>query len=107
MSGQRWASDAPLRKGMGEIRAAVEALEHHEHGHLNAEQALAAVAIVERSIGDIVANCKLEPDADAALHGILARLARGTSALKADPSDVGAVAPMREAVQDYARTFEQ
>ncbi|MDG6348655.1 DnrO protein [Luteimonas sp. 8-5] len=104
--GVTYATDAPLRKGMGDIRSAVQALDHHEHGHMNADQALATVAIVERSIGYIVANCKLEPEADHALHGILAKLGKGVAALKADPNDMTALAPMREAVADYSVLFD-
>ena len=102
----RYASDAPLRKGMGDIRAAVAALEHNEHGHMNQQQALATVGIIERSIGDIVANCKLEPEADHALHGVLAKLGRGIAAIKADPNDKSALVPLREAVADYSKLFD-
>ena len=102
----RYASDAPLRKGMGDIRAAVVALEHNEHGHMNQQQALATVGIIERSIGDIVANCKLEPEADHALHGVLAKLGRGIAAIKADPNDKSALVPLREAVADYSKLFD-
>ena len=105
-SGQRYASDAPLRKGMGDIRTAVAALGHHEHGHMDEKQALATVAVIERSIGDIVVNCKLDPEADHALHGVLAKLGKGVSALKADTSDMSAQVPMREAVADYSRLFD-
>lgn len=104
--GQRYATDAPLRKGMGEIRTAVAALDHHEHGHMNEEQALATVAIIERAIGDIIVNCKLEPEADHALHGVLAKLGKGVAGLKADPNDMTALAPMREAVADYSALFD-
>ena len=102
----RYASDAPLRKGMGEIRGAVAALDHNEHGHKNQQQALATVGIIERSIGDIVANCKLEPEADHALHGVLAKLGRGIAAIKADPNDKSALVPLREAVADYSKLFD-
>ena len=101
-----YASDAPLRKGMGQIRTAVAALDHHEHGHMNEQQALATVAIIERSIGDIVANCKLEPEADHALHGVLAKLGRGIAAIKADPNDKSALVPLREAIADYSKLFD-
>ena len=102
----RYASDAPLRKGMGEIRGAVAALDHNEHGHMNQQQALATVGVIERSIGDIVANCKLEPEADHALHGVLAKLGRGIAAIKADPNDKSALVPLREAVADYSKLFD-
>src|SRR5690606_4196862 len=104
--GQRYATDAPPRKGMADIRMAVAALDHHEHGHMNEQQALATVGIIERAIGDIVANCKLEPEADHALHGVLAKLGKGIAGLKADTGDMSALVPMREAVADYAVLFD-
>lgn len=103
---QRWATDAPLRKGMADIRVAVQALAHYEMGHMGTEQALAQATAIEQSIGDIVANCKLDPQADAVLHGIIAKLAQGTAALKADPKDMAAIATLRAALQDYSRLFD-
>lgn len=106
VDGQRHATDAPLRKGMADIRAAVDALGHYERGHMSADQALAEVATIERSIGGIIANCKLDPQADAALHGIIGMLGQGIAALKADPRDMAAIAQLRKALQDYARLFD-
>jgi len=103
---QRWKTDAPLREGMGRIRAAVDGLGHYEHGHIGAEQALKLADGIERDIGFIVAHCKLEPRADAALHPILGALMQGALALKANPADFATIQPMRNALQDYARTFD-
>ena len=36
---QQYATDAPLRKGMAQIRTTVDALGHYERGHMGAEQA--------------------------------------------------------------------
>lgn len=105
-SARRWATDAPLRSGMAEIRAAVAALEHDEHGQPGPEQASALAARVETRVAYLVANCKLEPQADAALHAIIARLLQGAAALKADPTDRVAVATLRQALQDYPRQFD-
>ena len=104
--GQRWASDAALRKGMAEIRAAVGALQHYQHGHIGPEQAATLATRVEAQVAYLVANCTLEPQADTALHAIIARLLQGTAALKADPTDLGAVATLRQALQDYPRQFD-
>ena len=103
---QRWKTDAPLREGMGRIRAAVDGLGHYEHGHIGAEQALKLAASIERDIGFIVAHCKLEPRADAALHPILGALMQGALALKANPAEFATIQPMRNALQDYARAFD-
>jgi hypothetical protein len=104
--GQRYATDAPLRKGMADIRSTVDALGHYERGHMGVDQALAEVATIERSIGGIVANCKLNPQADAALHGVLGTLGQGIAALRADPADTAAITQLRKALQDYSRMFE-
>lgn len=103
---QRWATDAPLRKGMAEIRRAVDALRHFEHNHMGPDQALTLATRVEDQVGYLVANCKLEPQADAALHAIIARLLQGAAALKANPRDTAAIATMRQALQDYPRQFD-
>lgn len=102
---QRWATDAPLRKGMADIRGAVQALGHYEMGHMGPEQALQQVATIEQSIGYLIANCKLDPQADAALHGIIGQFGQGIAALKANPQDLAAIATLRSALQEYPRLF--
>ena len=103
---QRYATDAPLRKGMARIRTAVDALGHYERGHMGAEQAVTFATTIQEQVAYLVANCKLEPQADAALHGIIAKLGAGAQALKSDPADLAAIPQMREALADYRRTFD-
>jgi len=103
---QRWDTDAPLREGMGRIRHAVDALQHYEHGHIGQQQAVQLAGDIQRDVGFIIAHCKLEPRADAALHPILGVLVKGAQALEAKPTELAAIAPMREALQDYARQFD-
>ena len=103
---QRWATDAPLRAGMREIGAVVEALGHYEHGHMGPDQAALLAGQVPGHIAGIVANCRLEPEADAALHGVLAGLSQGASALATDPADLAAIQSLRQALADYARLFD-
>lgn len=102
---QRWQADAPLRKGMAGIRAAVDGLQHYEHGHMGPDQAVTLATQVQEQIAYLVANCRLEPQADAALHLIIARLGGSAQALKDDPADLSSIAPMRDALQDYSRQF--
>ena len=101
-----WATDAPLREGMARIMDSVESLSHYEMGHLTAEQALGMAAAIEKDVGFLIANCKLDPDADAVLHGIIADLMKGTAELKKDPTDMAALTPMRKAVADYVLKFD-
>ena len=103
---QRFATDAPLRKYMQSIRRSVAALEHGEHGHLDAAQVTTLATGIQRDIGNIVAECKLPADADAALHGIIGSLALNADKLKTDPQAAGAVAALRAALDDYAVQFD-
>lgn len=105
-AGQRWATDAPLREGMQGIRVAVDALWHYEHGHMGPDQAVLLADKIEGHVRSIVANCRLAPDADAALHAIIVPLLHNAGALKRDPGNLAAIAPMRNAVADYARQFD-
>ncbi|OGT55597.1 MAG: hypothetical protein A3E01_16575 [Gammaproteobacteria bacterium RIFCSPHIGHO2_12_FULL_63_22] len=100
------ATDAPLREGMGRIRLSVDALGHYEQGHMGAEQAVEMAGNVEKDVNFLIANCRLDPDADAALHGIIAKLLKGAHALKSNPADLAAIAPMREAMAEYAASFD-
>lgn len=100
-----WTTDAPLRAGMGRIRESVDALEHYKRGHMGADQALVLAGSIEKDVAYLVANCKLDPAADAALHGIIAKLLKGTGALKQRPDEFAAIDTMREAVAEYGRIF--
>ena len=101
-----WASDAPLREGMRRMHQAVGALGHAEHEHLDAAQTTAAAQQIQDAANFMFANCKLAPEPDVALHGVLATLISGATALKANPADTTPVASMREAVALYPRMFE-
>lgn len=101
-----WTTDAPLRAGMAGIRRSVEALDHYRHGHMGPDQALVVVGNIEKDVAGIVANCKLDPAADAALHAIIARLIRSAAALRARPADLAAIEPMGEALAEYGRSFD-
>ena len=103
---QRWATDAPLRQGMREIRAAVGALGHYEHGHLGPREAAILAGQVEDHVNTIIATCKLEPKADAALHAIIVPLLRNAGELKRNPRALHTIAAMRDALSDYDRSFQ-
>lgn len=103
---QGWATDAPLRMGMANIRTSVEALRHLAMGHMSREQALAEIAMIDQSIDHIFANCKLDPDADAVLHQVIAKLIHGSAGLKSDLKDKSVMAELRAGLLDYQRLFD-
>ncbi|MBZ0088549.1 MAG: DnrO protein [Thermomonas sp.] len=102
---QRWATDAPLRAGMREIRAATGILVHYQAGHLDARRGNAAVARIDAAIKDMIANCKLAPQADAALHGLLAKFMAGADAVRAGRFTQAELTAMQAALARYPQLF--
>ena len=81
-AGRKWATDEPLRAGMQRIRALVAPQLQAAHaGKLTPAQYRQLATQVETEVGGIVANCKLEPKADAMLHLVIADMAQGVDAM--------------------------
>ena len=106
--GRKWPTDEPLRKGMIEIRTALAA--SHEtiaKGTLTPDEYSALGRTVEANVGNIVAQCKLEPAADANLHLIVAELLAGADAMQgksSTPPAAGAAQVVR-ALNQYGAYF--
>ncbi len=103
----RWHADAPLQAGMARVRTASDALEHLQHGHLDARQVRALADEITAAVNDMFANCKLDPAPDAALHPLLARLLAASQALRDDPTDAKPLGDVRAVLARYAELFEQ
>lgn len=101
-----WATDAPLREGMGRVRAALSDLAHHEMGHMSNDQARGFAVEIEDAVQFMFANCKLDAAPDAALHQILVPLLSSAQRLSKDPNDKPAIEAMRKAVAPYAKQFD-
>jgi hypothetical protein len=107
--GKRWATDAPLRKGMEALRAAfAERVAAIHAGTLPAADYKALGAKVEAEVATIVAECKLEPKADAVLHVIVAELLGAADVLLGKAPGTPAAGAHRAvtALNDYGRTFD-
>ena len=102
----RWKADPALRAGMGRIRREVIGLEHYQHGHIGPREAVVLADDIARDVGFVVSHCTLAPQADAALHPILAALMHGAQAIRTDPADRSAIVPMRRALQRYPALFD-
>lgn len=103
---QRWATDAPLREGMGRVREALDDLRHYEMGHMTADMARERAVTVEDAVKFMFAHCKLAPEPDGALHRILVPLLAAAQRLDKEPTDLSAVAAMRDAVASYSDQFD-
>jgi hypothetical protein len=81
--GKKWPTDAPLRQGMDTIRAAVAKNVDAIHANkATAKQYEALATKVTAEVAGIVQNCKLEPEADAQLHLVIADLMAGAEAME-------------------------
>lgn len=101
--GRPWATDAPLVEGMERIRTALA--QASALPELDFESAAALAGTVRDQIKFLVANCRLEPDADATLHVIIAQLLNAAAALEADPASPEGLPQMRRTLHEYPRYF--
>ena len=109
-AGRKWATDDALRGGMTRIRGLVAPQLGAAHaGKLSATQYTALAGGVEKEVGGIVANCKLEPKADAMLHVVIGEIVAGTDAMAGKTAGVApaqGLVQVATAVNDYARHFQ-
>lgn len=105
----RFATDRALHDGMEQIRTALVGRAGPIHtGSLAPRHYRALAASIEKDVASIVANCKLAPEADAALHGILGEIGAGMAAMRGEGSESAAAGAMRvgRALNAYADRFE-
>ena len=109
-SGQKWASDEPLRQSMATIRDAVGAkLPAVHRGTLGASQYDALGGEIEAQIGNIFQNCKLDPEADEVLHVIMAGMIEGNDALRGQNAKLtrsDGVVRVVAALDQYGKHFQ-
>lgn len=105
--GQPWDTDAPLRRGMMQIRVASAMLvPAYAARQLPAAQAQQLGEAVRESVATMIAQCQLAPDADANLHVILGRILAATSALESDPLSAQGIPAITAALDEYGHYFQ-
>jgi hypothetical protein len=105
--GGNWATDAPLRQGMARIHGAMaDVLPAFEKGELAPSTAIALAAEVRDQVQYLIANCKLEPAADAQLHIVIGQMLAAADALSKEPMSKDGMPRLHEAVQLYGDYFE-
>jgi len=109
-AGRKWATDASLRSGMAQIRAAFDADHPAIHAGKETDAGYEALAArIESQINDIVKNCKLPAAADGNLHYVIADLLQGVSLMRGkDPARTrhDGAALVHGALIAYGRYFE-
>lgn len=82
-NGERWQTDAPLRKAMEALHETVSDNLHAAHVSTLEDADYAAIAdVVDEQIRFMVVNCELPPDADAELHKLIAKMAGASRTMK-------------------------
>ena len=108
--GRKWTTDAPLRDGMTRIRDFVEPQLSAAHaGKLTHTHYRELATKIETEVGGIVANCKLEPKADAALHLVIADIGAGTDAMAGKDAKLRpalGLVKVAQAVNQYGSHFD-
>jgi hypothetical protein len=102
----RWQADEPLARGMQRLRAATRALSHGAHGHLDVAQVQAISRQLDAAVRDMFAQCRLEPEPDAALHPLLARVLQASARLAGGRFDPQALAELEAVLARYPQLFE-
>lgn len=95
-----WASDAPLRQGMQAILVAVVAAVR------DAGEGKRLASELRVQIRYLFANCKLEPQADVALHVILAELLQSAQRLESGASATEEHGALHSALKAYGQGFQ-
>ena len=106
----KWATDASLREGMANIRAAFDADHPAIHAGKQSDAAYAALATrIDQQVKSIVANCRLPAEADANLHFVIADLLQGVSIMRGEvpaKSRHDGAAMVHGALNAYGKFFE-
>lgn len=93
-NGQRWETDEALRTGMLRIREAT-----------SQQQGAALVSTTKAQVDYLITHCKLDSQADAALHGIISQLLTGADMLNKNPDSPAGVERIQQALQQYPELF--
>lgn len=105
--GEKWATDAPLRSGMEQIRRliAVPQATVVAGNALPPAEARQLAEGVRYQIDELIRNCKLEPVADEALHLLIADMLQGVAELSGEPPSALGLARIQNAINQYPRYF--
>lgn len=105
--GQKWPTDEALRRGMGEMRTAMETSLGRIHaGQFTSADYLALADRLQQQVDYVTANCKLPEEADAQLHIILAAILEGIDAMKEGEDRLPGALKTATALEAYGKHFD-
>ena len=105
--GQKWKTDAPLRQGMQSISDAVmNAVPAYHHETLTKSNAEQLARHINDQVNYLVANCKLEPGADATLHVLIGDMLTAATRVANEPLSPQGMPHLVKILQLYPDYFE-
>ncbi len=105
--GNKWPTDEPLRKSMqaiDELMMPVRAVAPDQL--VDSKQGNAIALEVRQQVDFMIANCELEPKADAALHVLIGDLLVGANELQVPGTSRSGVSRIDQVLEQYPRNFE-
>lgn len=106
-NGEKWQTDAPLRQAMQHINSAVmAAVPAYHHETLTKTEAETLAKEITSQVDYIIANCKLEPAADASLHVLIGDLLSAADKASKEPLSAQGMPRLVETLQLYQDYFE-
>lgn len=105
--GQKWITDAPLRKGMEGIRADMAAnLDRIHDNSMSQAQYNALADKLNGHVEYMVVNCQLPRDADDQLHLVLAEVLGGMEQMRSGTDNQAGAVKVVHALDAYGKYFE-
>lgn len=105
--GEKWKTDAPLRQGMQSINeAAMNAIPAYHHQTLTKMDGTKLAKDINEQVNYMVANCKLEPAADATLHVLIGDLLTAAAEVDKDPLSQQGLPNIIKTLQLYPEYFD-
>lgn len=105
--GAKWATDAPLRRGMEQIRNLVAAPQAAVAAGAapNPADSRQLAGEIRHQVDELIRNCKLEPEADAVLHVLIAGMLQGAAALAGESPSTDGLSRIQHALDQYPQYF--
>ena len=109
-AGKKWGTDDALRQAMSTIHTSVSQIQPRAHsGKAKADDYEAFSKDVTAQVAYIVENCKLDPQADAQLHIIVADIMSGVEAAEGKEGEkqrASGVVKIAQASNAYGKHFD-
>jgi hypothetical protein len=104
--GKKWNTDTTLRQGMKKISdKVINAVPAYHHATLTKADADKLARDIHNQVNYLVANCKLEPEADATLHVLIGDLLTAASTLSREPLSPQGLPSIVRTLQQYPKYF--